>query len=55
MGTGYWDGDEIVVLTGYERDFHYDWRLRSLLPPGFDAIAFTGGALVRVAWRDVTP
>ncbi len=55
-GTGYYDADGVFhLLTGYERDFHYDWRLRTMLPPGYSAIVFTGGGLSRLAWREVTP
>jgi len=56
VGTGYYDYDGTFhVLTGYERDFHYDWRLRTLLPPGYDSIIFKGGALDRLVWREITP
>ncbi|MFH1865486.1 MAG: DUF4900 domain-containing protein [Candidatus Eisenbacteria bacterium] len=56
VGTGYYDFDgEFHILTGYERDFHYDWRLRSMLPPGYEAIIFKGGGLDRLAWREITP
>jgi hypothetical protein len=56
VGTGYYDLDGVFhVLTGYERDFHYDWRLRAMLPPGYDAIIFKGGSLDRLAWREITP
>lgn len=56
VGTGYYDAyGEFHVLTGYERDFHYDWRLRDMLPPGYSAIAFPGGGLARLAWREITP
>jgi hypothetical protein len=55
VGTGYFDGDQLVVLTGYQRDFHYDWRLREFLPPGFDDVVFESSAVLRLAWRDVTP
>ena len=56
VGTGYYDyQDDFHVLTGYERDFHYDWRLRSLLPPGYSAIIFKGGGFDRLAWREITP
>jgi hypothetical protein len=55
-GTGYYDeADEFHLLTGYERDFHYDWRLRDMLPPGYDAIIFNGGGFNRLVWRQVTP
>ena len=56
VGTGYYDYDgNFHILTGYDRDFHYDWRLRSILPPGYDAIIFKGGGLDRLAWREITP
>jgi hypothetical protein len=55
-GTGYYDEQgEFHLLTGYERDFHYDWRLRTMLPPGYSAIVFTGGGFARLAWREITP
>jgi Tfp pilus assembly protein PilX len=56
VGTGYYDAYDVFhVLTGYERDFHYDWRLRTLLPPGYSSIVFKGGGLERLAWREITP
>ncbi len=56
VGTGYYDVDgNFVVLTGYTRDFHYDWRLRTILPPGYDHIVFNQGDLERLAWREITP
>ena len=56
VGTGYYDAQgEFHVLTGYERDFHYDWRLRTMLPPGYNAIVFKGGGLARLAWREIDP
>lgn len=56
VGTGYYDWQgEFHVLTGYDRDFHYDWRLQSLLPPGYAAIVFKGGGISRLAWREITP
>ncbi len=55
-GTGYYDeADEFHLLTGYERDFHYDWRLREMLPPGYGAIIFSGGGFNRLVWREITP
>ena len=55
-GTGYYDdAGEFHLLTGYERDFHYDWRLRALLPPGYSAIIFKGGTFERLVWREITP
>ena len=55
-GTGYYDDqEEFHLLTGYERDFHYDWRLRQILPPGYDAVIFSGGGFNRLVWREITP
>ncbi len=54
-GTGYYDaGGSFIVLTGYQRDIHYDWRLREILPPGYEYIIFGGGGLERLAWREIT-
>ncbi len=56
VGTGYYDeADEFHLLTGYERDFHYDWRLRTMLPPGYSAIIFNGGGFNRLVWREIAP
>lgn len=55
-GTGYYDEDGVYhVLTGYERDVHYDWRLRTMLPPGYESIVFSGGGFERLSWREVAP
>ncbi|MFH1689130.1 MAG: PilX N-terminal domain-containing pilus assembly protein [Candidatus Eisenbacteria bacterium] len=54
VGTGYYDAEgNFVVLTGYERDIHYDWRLRTILPPGYEYIIFGGTELERLAWREI--
>ncbi len=56
VGTGYYDeAEDFHLLTGYERDFHYDWRLRTMLPPGYDAIIFNGGGFNRLVWREIAP
>ncbi len=56
VGTGYYDGDEnFHLLTGYQRDLHYDWRLRDLIPPGYESIIFAGGGFNRLVWREITP
>jgi len=50
VGTGYLDENgEAVILTGYAKDYHYDYRLRELPPPGF----FQTGTYKELAWRDV--
>jgi hypothetical protein len=56
VGTGYYDDDDnFHLLTGYERDLHYDWRLRDLIPPGYSSIIFAGGGFNRLVWREITP
>ena len=56
VGTGYYDWEgKFNLLTGYERDFHYDWRLRTMLPPGYDQIIFAGSSMSRLSWREITP
>lgn len=33
VGTGYLRGDDLVILTGYTKDYHYDRRLAWMTPP----------------------
>jgi hypothetical protein len=58
VGTGYLCDGRMITLTGYKRDFHYDWRLRRILPPGYSSV-FSGNldhsTCFRLAWRDLTP
>ena len=42
------EGSEVQVVTGYAKDYHYDYRLRDMPPPGF----FQTGTYKRLAWRD---
>jgi hypothetical protein len=42
------EGSEVQVVTGYRKDYHYDYRLRDMPPPGF----FQTGTYKRLAWRD---
>jgi hypothetical protein len=42
------EGNEVQVVTGYRKDYHYDCRLRDMPPPGF----FQTGTYKRLAWRD---
>lgn len=52
VGTGYLDADgNAVVESGYAKDYHYDYRLRELPPPGF----FQTGTYKELAWRDIGP
>lgn len=55
VGTGYPAGGEFVILTGYERDAHYDWRLRHMLPPGYEHLVYDNSTYRTLAWREVTP
>jgi hypothetical protein len=56
VGTGYYDAEgNLHVLTGYVRDVHYDWRLQTMLPPGYYAIMFPGVHYARLGWQEITP
>jgi hypothetical protein len=56
VGTGWYDsGGGFHLLTGYERDVHYDWRLRTMLPPGYSTFTFGTSGVDRLTWREVTP
>lgn len=46
------DGEE-VMLTGYSKDYHYDWRLADTSPPFFK-LFFDTGLYGRLRWREVT-
>ncbi len=54
VGTGYWDGEEFILETGYMKDYHYDPRLFEIAPPGLMEF-FQGGFAARLNWREVTP
>ncbi|MBN2565628.1 MAG: DUF4900 domain-containing protein [Candidatus Eisenbacteria bacterium] len=50
VGTGWLDADgNVTVVTGYEKDYHYDYRLRDMPPPGF----FQTGNYKRLCWREL--
>ena len=49
VGTGYLNGEEVVVVTGYSKDYHYDDRLYYMPPPGF----FQTGSYKRLTWKEV--
>lgn len=53
VGTSELIGGESVVLTGYEKDYHYDWRLQSMSPPFFMKF-FNTGVYVRLRWREIS-
>lgn len=52
VGTAYLLNGEAVVLTGYAKDYHYDYRLQDMQPPGYYDI-FQTGIFKRLAWREV--
>lgn len=51
IGTAELVDGQIVVLTGYAKDYHYDWRLQEEYPPGFYRFLQTG-TFKRTAWRE---
>jgi hypothetical protein len=52
IGTAQLVDGQVVVLTGYAKDYHYDWRLQDEYPPGFYRFLKTG-AFKRTAWREI--
>jgi hypothetical protein len=52
VGTGTLVDRDVVILTGYAKDYHYDWRLQEEYPPGFYRFLKTG-MFKRIAWREV--
>ena len=53
IGTSELIGGEMVVLTGYAKDYHYDWRLQDMSPPYFNEF-FNTGMYVRMRWREIS-
>ena len=52
VGTSEWVEDEQIVLTGYAKDYHFDWRLLEQSPPHFFEFFGTGN-YVRVKWTEL--
>lgn len=50
VGTGVLQGGQVVISTGYAKDYHYDPRFDSIQPPGY----FLTGKYYKLAWREVT-
>jgi len=50
VGTGYLDGDQVIIRSGYAKNYHYDSRFDSLQPPGY----FLTGKYFPLSWREVT-
>jgi hypothetical protein len=49
VGTGYIQGDTVIVSTGYAKNYHYDARFDMLQPPGY----FLTGKYYELGWREV--
>lgn len=52
VGTGALVDGVPTVITGYAKDYHYDWRLQDEYPPGFYRFLKTG-SYKRLAWREI--
>ena len=52
VGTSEIVGGVEVMLTGYSKDYHYDWRLLQHSPPYFYSF-FGTGVYTRGRWREV--
>jgi len=52
VGTATLSNGQVVVLTGYAKDYHYDWRLQEEYPPGFYRFLKTG-MFRRTGWREI--
>ena len=52
VGTSVIVEGEETLLTGYAKDYHYDWRLLEVSPPQFSAF-FGTGEYGRLRWREV--
>ncbi len=50
VGTGYLAGGEVVIRTGYSKNYHYDLRFNSTQPPGY----FLTGEYRKLGWQEVT-
>ena len=53
VGTSVVVEGEEVILTGFSKDYHYDWRLREMSPPYFGEF-FKAGIYARLRWREIT-
>ena len=52
VGTSELVEGEEVVLTGYAKDYHFDWRFYDQSPPHFYQFFGTGN-YVRTRWREL--
>ncbi len=49
VGTGTIQGDEVVIRTGYAKNYHYDQRFSAVQPPGY----FLTGMYEKLSWREI--
>jgi len=49
VGTGSLNGDQVIIRTGYAKDYHYDHRFESVQPPGY----LLTGEYHRMRWKEV--
>jgi hypothetical protein len=49
VGTGTIQGDQVVIRTGYAKNYHYDQRFSSMQPPGY----FLTGMYEKLSWREI--
>ena len=49
VGTGVLSGDGVIILTGYSKDYGYDWRLLDTPPPGY----LLTGSYSQLSWRQM--
>jgi PAB1-binding protein PBP1 len=50
VGTGTIRNGQVVISTGYAKNYHYDPRFDLVQPPGY----FLTGKYYKLAWREVT-
>jgi hypothetical protein len=49
VGTGYIQGDSVVISTGFAKNYHYDARFDMIQPPGY----FLTGKYYELGWQEV--
>jgi hypothetical protein len=50
VGTGYLNNGEVIICTGFAKNYHYDTRFDAVQPPGY----FVTGEYERLAWREIS-
>jgi hypothetical protein len=49
VGTGYVSGSNVVISTGYAKNYRYDPRFHNIQPPGY----FLTGKYYKLGWREI--